>query len=186
MLACTTFEETVIARADERPVVVAFVSSHAPLRAWLEAVLVRAIREHDDRIALVVIDVDRDPEVARRYHLAMVPTVKAFRHGELVGGFVSARPPEAVTAFLEKLLGPSDAERLREELRAEREWPDVVAALDECDYARAFELLLSRAQQSEPRERERIRRLMVSLFAKLGNGHPLSARYRRRLAATLY
>jgi thioredoxin-like negative regulator of GroEL len=62
----------------------------------------------------------------------------------------------------------------------------VAAALDEPDYARAFELLLARAERGDLPQRERIRRLVVSPFADLGDDHPLSARYPRRLAAALY
>jgi thioredoxin-like negative regulator of GroEL len=186
MLTKTSFDDAVIARSYERPVIVAFVSAAPPLRSWLETVLTRVIRERGDRVGLVVVDVDRDPELAARFHVGMIPTVKGFRRGQAVAGFVSARPPAAVAAFLDKLLGPSDAERLREELRAELEWSDVVAALDEADYQRAFELLIARADRGDAAERERIRRLMVALFADLGEDHPLSARYRRRLAAALY
>jgi thioredoxin-like negative regulator of GroEL len=186
MLAETTFHESVIARSYERPVVVAFMSAVGPLRPWLEQVLAREIRAREGDIPLVVVDVDRNPELAARFRVPMVPTVMGFRRGEAIAGFVSARPRDAVAAFVDELLGPSDANRLREELRAEREWPDVVAALDEGDYERAFELLLARAQRGDLPQRERIRRLMVSLFADLGDDHPLSARYRRRLAAALY
>jgi thioredoxin-like negative regulator of GroEL len=186
MSAKTNIDQIVIARSHERPTVLAFVSSAVPLRGWLDGVLGRVIRERRGRVALAVVDVDRGRTLAAGFGVAMVPTVKGFRGGRAVSGFISARPYEAVAAFVDSLLTPSDAERLREQLRSERTWPDVVAALDECDFKRAFELLIARAERGDARERERVRRLMVSLFAELGDGHPLSARYRRRLAAALY
>ncbi len=124
--------------------------------------------------------------MAERYRVLMLPTFVAFRDGRRVGALVGARPREAVASFLGALRGPSGALGLVEELRAEREWPDVVAALDELDYADAFEALLARAARGERAERERVRRLMLALFAELGDDHPLSVRYRRLLAVTLY
>jgi thioredoxin-like negative regulator of GroEL len=73
-----------------------------------------------------------------------------------------------------------------DELRIEGEWSDVVSAIDDEDYDRAFDLLLERLREAEPDERERIRRLMVALFRDLGQEHPIVQQYRRRLATALY
>jgi thioredoxin-like negative regulator of GroEL len=180
------FDAAVLARSHTQPVVAVFTSAGLPLGGWLEQVLVPAVRGRPESIALAVIDVDRDPALVVRQGVQLLPTVKGFRRGERVAGFISARPPDAVNRFLDSLLAPSEADRMREELRAEREWTEVVAALDEADYERAFELLLARAESGGATEQERVRRLMVSLFAQLGPSHPLSIRYRRRLAAMLY
>ncbi|HXF97491.1 MAG TPA: tetratricopeptide repeat protein [Gaiellaceae bacterium] len=181
-----SFEREVLQRSHERPVVALFTSAALPLcRPW-EAMLEEEARERDGRVALVAVDVDRSPGLAKRYGVQVIPTLRAFRRGEVVGGLFSARPRKAVAAFLDSLLGPSDAQRLLDELRAEREWGDVVAAIDECDYERAFRKLLARAERGDAEQRERVRRLMVSLFSELGHDHPLAQRYRRRLAAALY
>ena len=180
------FNDAVIARSHERPVVVAFISGVAPLLTWVENVLAHEIRKRGEPIELAIVDTDRDARLAARHGVRLIPTLQGYRHGEQVAGLISATAPEAVAAFLDSLLAPRDAERLREELRAEHEWPEVVAALDEGNYERALESLLARAAHGGRAERERVRRLMLSLFAELGDKHPLSARYRRRLAATLY
>ena len=49
-----------------------------------------------------------------------------------------------------------------------------------------LETLLDRLDGAEPDLRERIRQIMVSLFGELGPEHPLTTRYRRRLATALY
>jgi thioredoxin-like negative regulator of GroEL len=46
--------------------------------------------------------------------------------------------------------------------------------------------LLGEAQGAEPERRERVRELMVAIFTELGQEHPLSIRFRRQLATTLY
>jgi thioredoxin-like negative regulator of GroEL len=62
----------------------------------------------------------------------------------------------------------------------------VVAALDGDDHERALELLLEAIGGSAGEEREWLVGLAVSLFRELGTEHPLTMRYRRRLAASLY
>lgn len=181
-----SFEREVIERSRERPVVVVFGSGSLPLLQPFTAMIEQEVRERSGGIGFAFVDVDRDPQLAARRRIQMVPTVRAFRQGQPVGGFVGVRPREAVASFLDSLLGPTALEQLVDELRAEREWPDVVAAIDEAAYEHALDLLLRRAEQADGPRRERIRRLMVALFAELGEEHPVSAHYRRRLAALLY
>jgi hypothetical protein len=73
-----------------------------------------------------------------------------------------------------------------EQLRERGERPELVAAVEAGDYERAFELLLGELDQAVDGQRDEIRRLMVALFAELGPEHPLTVRYRRRLATALY
>jgi thioredoxin-like negative regulator of GroEL len=131
-----TFEKAVLERSFERPVVVVFASARVPQCRIFEAALQEEIARLDARIELAEVDVDAEPKLAERYRLQMIPTVKAFRDGEEVAGFVSARPREALASFLDFLLG-GKAGAIVEELRAEREWREVVAALDEGDHERA-------------------------------------------------
>ena len=91
-----------------------------------------------------------------------------------------------MASFLDELTAPSEASRLVDDLRARGERPEVVAALDEEDYERAFRLLLEELDDADAEEREEIRRLLVALFGELGQDDPVAARYRRRLAAALY
>ena len=62
----------------------------------------------------------------------------------------------------------------------------MVAALEAGDHERALELLLEQARTSAGDDRDEIRRWMVALFTELGQEHPLSVRFRRQLATTLY
>ena len=71
--------------------------------------------------------------------------MKAFRNGQVVAEFVGAQPPQAVAAFLDGLLGPTEGDRLLEELRERGDQPEVVAALEAADHERALELLLRAA-----------------------------------------
>src|SRR6266516_462417 len=99
---------------------------------------------------------------------------------------VGALPPAAVAQFLDELTGPTAAERLVAELKESGELPEVVEALEQDEHERALELLLEEISAADGERRERLLALTVALFGDLGHEHPLTTRYRRQLAATLY
>jgi putative thioredoxin len=181
-----SFDRDVIDRSHELPVVVDFWAEWCGPCRVLGPVLEREAEARAAELALAKVDVDASPELALRYEVRGIPAVKAFRGGRVVAEFVGARPPSAVAQFLDELTGPSPTERLLAELRESGELPEVLAALEQEDYERAFELLLEEVGASEGDRRERWVRLAVVLFGDLGDEHPLTTRFRRRLAATIY
>ncbi len=185
-IAEASFQQDVVERSRELPVVVDFWAAWCGPCHALAPVLEQEAAAREGKIALAKVDVDANPQLAAEYGIRGIPAVKAFRNGHVVDEFVGARPPQFVADFLDGLTGPTDAERLLEELRVEGELPAVVAALDEGDHEHALELLLEEADAADATGRERVRRLMVALFADLGAEHPLSIRYRRRLASLLF
>ncbi|MDQ3867141.1 MAG: tetratricopeptide repeat protein [Actinomycetota bacterium] len=181
-----TFESEVVERSREIPVVVDFWAEWCRPCHLLAPVLEGAVAERKGKVALAKVDVDGSPSLAARFDVRGIPAVKAFRNGNVVSEFAGAQPPARVAAFLDELTEPSEAERLVEELAASGELPDVVSALTRGDYETALEVLLGELEDPEPKRRDRIRRLMVALFRDLGQDHPVSARYRRRLSAALF
>jgi putative thioredoxin len=182
----TTFEDVVVERSRDRPVVVDFWAAWcAPCRS-LGPVLEREVEALDGAVELVKVDVDANQSLAQRFGIRGIPAVKVFRDGHVVDEFVGALPPPAVQSFLERLATAPAAQRVAADLRARGELPEVAQALEEGSVERALELLLASVEEADPDGRERIRELMVELFRDLGAEHPLAVTYRRRLATALY
>jgi putative thioredoxin len=109
-----SFEQAVIARSREVPVVVDFWAAWCgPCRALTPA-LERAAEQRPGKVDLVKVDVDANQELAARYGVQGIPAVKAFRDGEVVEEFVGAIPQAAVERFFDGVV-PSEADALAAE-----------------------------------------------------------------------
>jgi putative thioredoxin len=181
-----TFAQDVIGRSHEVPVVVDFWASWCRPCLALGPVLEKEAEARDGQLELVKIDVDANQQLAAEYDVRGIPAVKAFRNGHVVNEFVGAIPPPAVAAFLDEVTGPSAAERLIEELRASGELPEVAEALEREDYEQAFEVLLEEVGAAEGERRDWLRTRIVGLFLALGQEHPVTIKYRKRLATILF
>jgi thioredoxin len=182
----SSFETDVIERSQERTVVVDFWAAWCgPCRA-LGPVIEQAVADRNGALELVKVDIDAEPDLAERFAVRSIPAVKAFRRGQVVAEFLGAKPRAAVDAFLDGLTGPSEVSRLVEELREQGTRSDVVRAVEQERWEDAFELLIGELDGADTETREEVRRLMVALFGELGQDHPLSVQYRRRLATALF
>jgi len=126
-----TFQQAVLDRSREVPVVVDFWAEWCgPCRALTPA-LERAAESRAGQVDLVKVDTDANQQLAAQYGIQGIPAVKAFRDGEVVDEFVGAVPAAQVERFFDGLV-PSEAD-------------DLAAQGDEESLRRALELEPGRA-----------------------------------------
>ncbi len=105
------FEERVLRRSSELPVLVDFWADWCQPCHMLAPVIERAVDDHAGKVELAKLDVDSNQATAARYGVRGLPTVKAFRDGRVVSEFTGAQPPQAVARFVDGLV-PSEADAL--------------------------------------------------------------------------
>jgi len=85
-----TFTETVL--ASDRPVVVDFWAEWCPPCRVISKSLAELAEEFGERIGIVTLNSDDNPQTTRTYGVMSLPTLLVFRHGEVVGSIVGSRP----------------------------------------------------------------------------------------------
>ncbi|MFI1099319.1 thioredoxin [Streptomyces melanogenes] len=97
-----TFDAEVLAA--DLPVLVEFTAEWCGPCRQLAPVLSQIAFEEGDRLKVVQLDVDKDPETTLRYGVLSMPTLMVFRAGEPVKSMVGARPKRRLMQELEDVL----------------------------------------------------------------------------------
>ena len=136
------FEDEVIVRSDELPVVVALWSPRSEACVELVDTLSALAAADNGKWALATVNVDVAPRVARIFGVDAVPTVVALAAGQPISSFQGAQSADQVRRWLDSLLsatdgklkGPGDSEESPEvdpavaQARQQLEDGDFVAA----------------------------------------------------------
>ena len=105
------FQQRVLDRSAQLPVLVDFWADWCQPCHMLAPVIEQAVDAHAGKIELAKLDADHNQATAARYGVRGLPTVKAFRDGEVVDEFTGAQPPLVVERFVAGLV-PSEADAL--------------------------------------------------------------------------
>ena len=74
-----------------------------PCRA-VSPILDQIASEHSDKIKIVKLNVDDNPQMAMKYQITSIPAMKVFRGGEVVKTVIGAKPKPAIEADLAEFL----------------------------------------------------------------------------------
>lgn len=106
------FQQVVIEGSKKVPVVVDFWAEWCGPCRVLKPILEKLADEYQGKFILAKVNADYNQELAARYGVRGIPSVKAFVGGKIVDEFSGALPESAVREFLERII-PSPAEELR-------------------------------------------------------------------------
>jgi thioredoxin len=88
----------------DKPVVVDYWAEWCGPCKMIAPVLEAIAAEHGDKIDVVKLNVDENPEVAQKYQILNIPTLGVFRNGEVVKELVGARSKSALLRELAEFL----------------------------------------------------------------------------------
>lgn len=122
------FEYEVLSYSQNVPVVVDFWAKWCQPCKTLSPMLERLTEEANGAFRLARVDVDENPNLALRYGVRSVPTVKAISQGQVLAEFAGLQPELRVRDFLARLAPPSESALALEKansLLAAQEWAEA-------------------------------------------------------------
>lgn len=97
-----TFDAEVL--QSEKPVLVDFWAEWcAPCRR-VGPILQQISEEHADKLEIVKLNVDDNPETAMKYQITSIPAMKLYSGGQVVKTVIGAKPKPAIEADLASVL----------------------------------------------------------------------------------
>ena len=177
-----TFAAEVIEKSHQKPVLVDFFAPWCGPCQILKPLLEKLAQEYD--FVLAKVDIDQSPDLAHTYGVGGVPDVKVAIDGTLTDGFVGMLPEPKLREFLAQLQITSLLDTALESIYADAAIGNVEQA--EARLTNLLEQFLTILISDRRFRDDGARKAMLAIFDLLGDDHPLTKDYRKRLVMALY
>jgi thioredoxin 1 len=97
-----TFEAEVL--KSDKPVIVDFWAEWCGPCRQVAPILQEIATEHADKLTIVKINIDENPETPRDYGVLQIPTLNVYKGGEVVKQIIGAKPKAMLLRELEGII----------------------------------------------------------------------------------
>jgi thioredoxin 1 len=98
-----TFDQEVL--QSDKPVLVDFWAEWCGPCRMIAPILDQIAAEHGDKLEIVKLNTDENPEIATRYGVLNIPMLNVYVKGEVAKTIVGAKPKRALLKDLEDFIG---------------------------------------------------------------------------------
>ncbi len=96
--------DKIIKEQGDKLVLVDFYADWCMPCKMLGPIIEKSVEKRKDKVVLVKVNVDKNPQKSEQYEVSGIPSVKLLRKGKIVDEFVGYKEQEAIDTIIEKNL----------------------------------------------------------------------------------